>query len=369
MNLPLNTTEKMLLALLRMALHGRVEADIPWDKLPDVAWQQCYKLAARQGVMAMAWDGIQLIPGDCPLPRPLKLTWAMAVEQYEEKYRHYCSVADELSALYGQHGIRMVQLKGVGLSAIYPIPAHREGGDIDIYTWSANREKMTDVEANRLADELIRQMGVDVDTEHSAKHSNFYYKGVPIEGHKTFLNVTMYQVATPMNELLHQLLKPEVTALCNGEYMVNTPGKEFNALFLSFHAAQHYGKGIRLHHLMDWACLLMRYGWCLPAEVTDERLLRFIKALTTLSNQLLGTSIAVDSDVRMTEQLFAQMLHPRYDRAMPIKSKARVLWFKTRCFFHEHSLLSTVFKDASIGRAIVDSVIFHIRKPETIFEM
>ena len=74
MNLPLNTTEKMLLALLRMALHGHVETDIPWDKLSDAAWQQCYKLAARQGVMAMAWDGIQLIPGECPLPRPLKLT-------------------------------------------------------------------------------------------------------------------------------------------------------------------------------------------------------------------------------------------------------------------------------------------------------
>jgi hypothetical protein len=71
----------------------------------------------------------------------------------------------------------------------------------------------------------------------------------------------------------------------------------------------------------------------------------------------------------MAEQLFAQILHSRYDRAMLIKGKVRVLWYKTRRFFHEHRLLSTVFKDASIGRAIVDSIIYHIRKPETIFEV
>lgn len=370
MTLTLHTTEKMLLALLRMALHQRVEsADIPWERLSDAAWTQCYRLAARQGVMALAWDGIQQLPGECPLPRALKLTWAMAVEQYEETYKHYCRTAAELSAFYARHQIAMVQLKGVGLSAQYPTPAHREGGDIDIYTWSANPQALSDEEANRLADELMKRQGVEVDTEHSKKHSNFYYKGVPIENHKTFLNVTMYRVATPMNDLLHQLLKPEETSLCNGEFVVNTPGAAFNALFLSFHAAQHYGNGIRLHHLVDWACLLMRHGWCLPAGVTDERLLRFIHALTALSNQLLGTDIQVEADEQMTKELAAQMLHPRYDRNVPIQGKARILWHKTGRFFHEHRLLGTVFEDASIGRAIVDSVKYHIEKPETIFKV
>lgn len=363
------STEKILLALLRSALHGTIEENIDWRNVSDATWVQCYKLAARQGVMAMAWDGIQMLPGECPLPRALKLTWAVAVEEYEKKYTHYCSVAAELSELYARHGIAMVQLKGVGLSALYPIPSHREGGDIDIYTWSANRDKHTDQEANRMADKLIQRMGIEVDTEHSKKHSNFFYRGVPIENHKTFLNVTMYRVATPMDALLHQLLQPEPTLLCEGRYTVNTPGPAFNALFLSFHAAQHYGNGIRLHHLMDWACLMKRHGWCLPAEVKDERLLRFIRALTVLSNQLLGTDIEMEADTQMTEQLYEKMLHPRYDRGVAINGRFRILWHKTCRFFHEHRLLGTVFEDASIGRAIVNSVMYHIRKPETIFKV
>lgn len=371
MNLTVSSTEKMLLALLRMALHGRVGNDIPWDRLPDAAWAHCYQLAARQGVMTLAWEGIQRLPGECPLPRTLKLTWAIAVDDYEKRYMRYCQAAAELQALYARHGIAMVQLKGVGLSAIYPTPSHREGGDIDIYTWSANPEVLTDKAANDLANELMQQQGIDVDTEHSAKHSNFYYKGIPIENHRTFLNVSMYRVAAPMNDLLHRLLKPEATALCDGAYTVHTPGAEFNALFLPFHAAQHYGNGIRLHHLVDWACLLMRHGWCLPAEVKDERLLRFIGALTTLSNQLLGTKVEPPfaTDEQMLKELCDQMLHPRYDRAIPIKGKLRILWHKTCRFFHEHRLLSTVFEDASIGRAIVHSVKYHIEKPETILKV
>ena len=54
---------------------------------------------------------------------------------------------------------------------------------------------MSDEKANRLANSLIRQKNINVDTKHSPKHSVFYYKGVPIENHKTFLNVESYQVA------------------------------------------------------------------------------------------------------------------------------------------------------------------------------
>ena len=364
-----NTTEKILLSLLRMALHGTVEEGIDWTKVPDATWAQCYKLAARQGVMAMAWDGIQMLPGECPLPRALKLTWAVAVQNYEERYRHYCRVAADLSDLYAQHGIAMVQLKGVGLSALYPVPSHREGGDIDIYTWSADTEKYTDQEANLMADELIRKMGVDVDAKHSKKHSNFYYKGVPIENHRTFLNVTMYRVAKPMNDLLHQLMKPEPTSLCDGEYMVHTPGAVFNALFLSFHAAQHYGNGIKLHHLVDWGCLLKHYGWCLPAEVTDERLLGFIRALTVLSNQLLDTNVEVEADERMVGQLLEKILHPRYERGVYVQGRLRTLWYKTCRFFYEHRLLGSIFEDATIGGAIVDSIAYHLREPKEIFKV
>src|SRR5699024_11725554 len=58
-------------------------------------WQACYKLACTQGVMALAWEGIQTLPACLQPPKALKLNWAMAVEYYEKRYRRYChTIAD-----------------------------------------------------------------------------------------------------------------------------------------------------------------------------------------------------------------------------------------------------------------------------------
>lgn len=55
----------------------------------------------------------------------------------------------------------------MGLSTYYPIPSHREGGDIDIFTYSADHSRKSDAEANRLADRLMEEKGIEVDFEHS----------------------------------------------------------------------------------------------------------------------------------------------------------------------------------------------------------
>ena len=151
----LNTSERMLFALLRASLHQKEAEQTFFQQVSEEDWKQCYRLAAKQGVMALAWDGIITLPTDLQPPRALKLTWGMAVQDYEAKYARYCRTIQELSAFYAEHGIVTVQMKGVGLSSYYPVPAHREGGDIDIFTFSADKSEMTDAEANRLADKLM----------------------------------------------------------------------------------------------------------------------------------------------------------------------------------------------------------------------
>ena len=241
-------SELMLFALLRASLHEQeVEQDF-FQQATDEDWKQCHQTAIEQGVMALAWDGVLRLPAELMPFRKLKLTWAMAVEKYEAKYRRYCKTVDELSAFYATHGIATVQLKGVGFSTYYPVPAHREGGDIDIYTYSADKNKMSDAEANAMADKLMEQQGIEVDM-HSYKHSNFYYKGIPIENHKSFLNVEEIQEAIVADEILHRELNPRTVALKEGK--VQIPSPTFNALFVAFHALQHYGSGIALHHLCD----------------------------------------------------------------------------------------------------------------------
>jgi hypothetical protein len=364
----LNTSEQMLFALLRASLHQKEAEQAYFQQVSQEDWKLCYRLAARQGVMALAWDGMQYLPTGCSIPRALKITWGLAVQSYEQKYERYCKTAAELSAFYTTHQIGMVQLKGVGFSSYYPIPEHREGGDIDIYTWSMNPNLLSDQEANTLADELMAKQGIDVDAEHSYKHSNFYYKGIPVENHKMFLNRETIPVAGPMNDLLHNILNPETITLCEGKYQIQIPSKEFNALFIPFHAAQHYGSGIRVHHLFDWACILKRHSWCVPPQVSDERLLDFICALTQICNALLDTNVAVKGGETLAQQVYNEMMNPKYPlhTIIPNKNKIGILWFKTKRFFHNYKLMSTVF-DMSLYQWIRNSVIAHIKRPETIF--
>lgn len=364
----LNTSEKMLLALLKASLNEIPVETSYFQGATEKDWKQCYQMAARQGVMALAWDGTSTLPKELQVPRVLKLTWAMAVENYENRYSRYCHAIHDLSAFYAERGIKTIQLKGVGLSAYYPIPSHREGGDIDIYTCSNNLQKMTDAEANSLADKLVKEQGIDVEM-HSYKHSNFYYKGVPIENHKCFLNVKHYPVAVQVNALLKKVLQPQETFLLDGTCRIMTPSAPFNTMFLAFHASQHYGGGLALHHLCDWAMLLKRHGLTLPDELKDKRFLEAIAAFTQLCNRYLGTSVKVEGGEALADEVLQEILRPRYPHKMgvPVKGKWNILVFKTRRFIYT-SRISNRILYRPLWKRIWQSVVAHVRRPETIFK-
>jgi hypothetical protein len=364
----LNKVEKMLLALLRASLHQKEAEQAYFQQVSQEDWKLCYRLAARQGVMALAWDGVLTLPADLQPPRALKLTWGMAVQDYEAKYARFCRTIQELSTFYAEHGIVTVQMKGVGLSSYYPVPTHREGGDIDIFTFSADASKMTDAEANRLADQLMMQQGIEVEL-HSYKHSNFYYKGIPIENHKFFLNVEDYCIAAQVNALLEQCLQPQTTVLLNGECNILIPSPAFNTIFLAFHASQHYGSGIALHHLCDWAMLIKRYGLQLPKELTDKRFLEAIVAFTQLCNRYLGTEVETREDYGMADEILEEILHSRFPHkeGVPVKGKINILLYKTRRFLHR-SRISNRILYMPLWKRIWLSVVGHVRRPETIFQ-
>lgn len=358
--------ERMLLALLKAALNRQQANTCCFENVSTETWEACRKLATTQGVTALAWDGVLTLPAALQPPKALKLNWAMAVENYERRYRRYCRLVAELSDFYARHGICMVQMKGVGLSACYPVPQHREGGDIDIFTYSANPEQMSDREANRMADTLMEEQGIKVDKEHSEKHSLFYYKGIPVENHKTFLNVKQYRIAKQTDPLLREWLQPAAVTL-DGKHRVLTPSATFNTVFLAFHAAQHYGRGLALHHLCDWACLINRHGLHIPDEITDRRLRGMMDALTRLCNEYLGTDVPVEGGKEPAAEILREMLRPRFAKEVPAHSKWGILAYKTRRFLHTYRLCNSVL-GVSFFRCAATSVISHLLHPHTIFE-
>lgn len=356
--------EQMLFALLRSSLHECAPEAACFEGATADVWKRCYHLACAQGVMALAWDGVMRLPAQLLPPKAIKIMWATAVEAYEQRYLRYCHVADELSALYTDHGIATMQLKGVGLSTLYPVPSHREGGDIDVYTYSLDPTRLSHAEANALADQLMIDRGIEVNMEYS-KHSEFYYRGIPIENHKTFLNVDEAPIFVHSERVLHQYMSPTMTALPVGQVL--TPSVPFNTLFLAFHAARHYGSGLALHHLCDWAVLIIRHGLQMPPEVTDARLLHFADTLTLLCHELLGTSLSTSADDVLAHEVLGEMLHPRYTSEVQGRGKVGVFVYKLRRLFYTHRLANRVLT-VSLTKRLWSSIIFHIRKPETIFK-
>lgn len=345
----------MLLALLKASLHN-VAADTElFEKALNEDWDHCYKTSSEQGVLALAWDGVITLPLDLHPYKQLKFKWAMSVDKYEAKHRKYCSTVQELQMFYKEHGIIAVQMKGVGFSSYYNCPAHREGGDIDIYTYSADTSKMSHKEANDLADALMRNQGIDVDDKHSYKHSNFFYNGIPVENHKMFFNSIINPVLfRKLDKCCIKFLNPCFKDFYNGEYRLLVPSDEFNTIFIPCHAFLHYGNGIALHHLYDWAVILKKCGLKMPSDIDDKHFLRAIAALTHLSNKYLNTEIPLDGfpegHKELSVEILEEMFFPKFQVHAPYSNKLLVYLYKFRRLIRCSKLAGDVFGSSFIGR-------------------
>lgn len=368
----LSLPARMLLALLGRALGGNDISTALFEKATEADWRSCYRLAIGQGVMAIAWDGVTTLSPSIFPPRTLKLEWAVAVERYEQRYAHYCHTVHELTEFFRPYGIGLMQLKGVGFSTYYPIPAHREGGDIDIRLYSLDLSNMSDEEARLKGEQLIKEQGIHISSDHSEKHNEFHYNGILIESHKSFLNTYNTPEAQAMEEFLQKQSEPVETALMEGEYSINVPSDSFNAVFIGFHAAQHYIQGLALHHLCDWACMLKHGGLqLLPAEIMDPKVMRFIHALTGLSYEYLGTSDVVNFDRKYAHAILLEMINPPYsiEKGETIKNSAwHTFVFKTKRFIHRHKKVNTVFT-ISLANRLKEVYKNNIGNPARLFHL
>lgn len=357
----------ILFALLEASLHNTAAKTDLFTSATKEDWDHCYAVAVRQGVLALAWEGVTTLPVEMQPYKQLKFKWAMSVDKYEAKHRRYCHTAQELQNFYKEHGIVAVLMKGVGFSSYYNCPSHREGGDIDIYTYSADTSSMSHREANSLADSLMKNKGIEVDDRHSYKHSNFIYNGIPVENHKMFFNSIINPVLfRKLDNCCIKYLNPAYRDFYNGEYSLLVPSDEFNTIFIPCHAFLHYGNGISLHHLYDWAVILKNCGLNMPSEVDDKHFLRAVAALTHLSNKYLNTNIPLDgfpeNYVQMSEEMLGEMLSPKFSVQVPHSNKILVFIYKCRKLLRSARLARDVFGSSYTGR-IKDSAFQKLINP------
>ncbi|MBO5671703.1 MAG: nucleotidyltransferase family protein [Alistipes sp.] len=297
-----------LLSLVRTAIDERTSTVIQAN---NINWPRIYKLAKKQGVVAVAWRGLEILHskkmiGTDQLPdRGLKLQWALNAEHIEQRYSKQHKLASELTDIYTNKGIKTLVLKGLAISQYYPIPQHRECGDLDCFLVKADnsqkcgialRDAALPVSCYNEGNTIAMEEGAKVELDFY-KHSHINYKGLVVENHAFCTAVRGSRKLKAFERHLQTLLATRPTTHI-GDSKLLCPCADFNALFLTVHSFQHFlTEGIKLRHVLDWALLLRAeqnnidwesfYEWCDKMHYT-----KFADAMTAIAVDYIGVEIS-----------------------------------------------------------------------------
>ncbi len=298
----MNTTrDRLLFAALKAALFEEACNQEPFDVITNEEWTQLFELSSKQGVLALTWDGVQrlitagVIPATSTPDRTLKLRWALNVEQVTKRYNRQKKLAQELADTFYQNGLSLHVLKGFAISDYYPIPEHRECGDLDCFL-SANGSVEIPDSPYETGNIIAERLGAKVEREYY-KHSHIYFKGYMVENHQYCTAIRGRKERKEFEKHLQHLLATEKGRKLNDSLLIQ-PSSQFNALFLTAHSFGHFlSEGIKMRHLLDWGLLLKSeqnnidwnsfYAWCDRMHYTQ-----FADALTAICVKYLGINIS-----------------------------------------------------------------------------
>lgn len=220
-------------------------------------WQNLMTLAERQGVSAIAFDGVQRLynehPKNIKAAKESSVEWmqwvyecAGMMTQCEQMNLQQKKVIVELADICDYNGIKLMVFKGQANALFYPLPAHRAPGDVDCYMFGEADE----------GDRLLAQKGATVENNWY-RHSKVSYHGETIENHRVLCHTRGDKKKKKMEEELKALLHPHDMCQIDGCGKALMPTAQFNAYFLSYHALHHFtSEGLRMKQILDWAMFL-----------------------------------------------------------------------------------------------------------------
>ena len=299
--------EQLLLSLVKI---GIKKGKTLTPSVENVDWEELFSLAERQGVSAIALDGINRCFENglaLNLDFQTKMEWIGAVSQQEVVYKQHVDNTQDLALWYKRHDIRMMVLKGYGLSLNYPIPNHRPSGDIDIYLFG-DQEK---------ADKLLHdELGIEIDKSHH-HHTVFNYKGESVENHFDFLNVYVRK----SNRAIEQKLKDIANTSITNDANVIFPSTEFNAIYLLRHCAAHFASTeMTVRQVLDWGLFMEKHhkeiNWkdYLP-YIKKEGMYRFYNLLGLFCMIYLGFNASIFNGLyedELLERFSNEILSPEF---------------------------------------------------------
>ena len=249
-----------ILTLLKLGL-GIQQPDNVSDllALPMEQWEDLMALAERQGVLAIAVDGLQVLieahKGEIIAVKESPAEWQMwllenigQLTQYEVMNSQQKKVIAELSEMMAAEGVRMMVFKGQANAALYPCPEHRAVGDIDCWLFG-DAEK---------GDEIAKAHGAEVSFDWY-RHSKIDYKGETIENHRVMSHTRGSKAKQALENDLRFMVNGEWLTVIDGCGKAMMPSPQFNACFLTYHGLHHVlSEGLRMKQILDWAMFLQK---------------------------------------------------------------------------------------------------------------
>ena len=227
----------MMIALIRSSLVGN-NPQIPDSQYID--WNELMDISLRNGVLSFVWDGMSVLPDDCLPSRIHRINYAMSTDEIRKRYYRQKEVLDEMIEICNKNGIRLILLKGFGLSYYYPKPELRPCGDIDIFL-SGDYKKGNELFADGKC------------IKNSPKHSEFDFKGVHIENHYTMLDTD--SVHRRKVELFLEGMVSTSVRTKDGYYILNPIA---NTIYLLMHSVRHLARAhyLPLRNYIDFALFI-----------------------------------------------------------------------------------------------------------------
>lgn len=286
----MNKIEELLLYILGAVIHDLPLDAVRFMNVTKEEWAELYRLSKAQGVTAVVFDKLSRAYSESEeFPRPPKeqtLKWyaqSMAIEKKMSKIR---SLSAEFAERMAEEGLHTLVLKGIAISTYYPNPLHREFGDLDCYLFEKNHDEVKWESGYERGNVAAEGMGALVRRGHY-KHSHVVFKKLEIENHQFFLPIR----GSRQNKELERQLRNCIDEKKNDGYValdgtnLLCPNANFNALFLTAHAMNHFlYESVKVRHLLDWALFLkaehenvdwgMFWKWCDKMHYT-----RFVECL------------------------------------------------------------------------------------------
>ena len=345
-------TDRTFLYLIRCAVRENHDEDI---SLSQICWHAIIQLSKAQAITPLVIDGLQnylFAHPDCKLSeqetsesKVRRMQWLGQMMTCERMYAQHEKTMADLANLYAQKSIRMMVLKGYGLSLDWPVPNHRPVGDLDIYNFGQWRE----------ADAwLAKACGIKANDGHE-HHTVFSFEEIPVENHYDFINTKAHRDAPAIELHLKMLAEKNGKQIEVSGAKIYLPSADFNVIFLMRHMGQHFaGEHLNLRQVLDWGFFVRAHShevdWDSAISYLKKiGLYTFFQQINAICFDFLGFSKdvfpSIEKNEKLEKRILSDILHPEFAEEKPSSGFMPILSFKCRRWWYNRWKHPLVYKE------------------------